>query len=377
MARTGAAPRYDPTVTARAPDRLIAPAALLLLAAGCLLVLWPFLTPLAWAAILVTTSWSPFLRLERALGHRRTLAASLMTLAVTLALLVPVTVAAIGLSANVSDLVRGTRELIAQGLPSPPAWLADVPVVGPWLQRYWAAFDHDGARLAAELKRLLPQAQALALRTGSIVTRGVFDVAVSIFLGFFLFLHGEAIAARVATALERLGGRLGGHLLELTRSTVAGVVYGVLGTALAQSVLATIGLMIAGVPGAVLLGVATFFLSVVPIGPPLVWGGAAIWLLRNDMAGWALFVAVWGFLVVSTVDNLIKPLIISRGARLPFAVTFVGVLGGVFAFGVIGAFLGPALLAVGWRLVIAWTGSPEHRDAKRAPAERRGRDTPT
>lgn len=355
-------------MTTRAPDRLIAPAALLLLAAGCLLVLWPFLTPFAWAAILVSTSWAPFLRLERALGHRRLLAASVMTLAVTLALLVPVIVVAIGLSANVSDLVRAARELIAQGLPAPPGWLVDVPFIGPWLHRYWGAFDHDGARLVAELRRLVPQAQAIALRTGAVVTRGVFDVAASVFLGFFLFVHGEAITARAATALERLGGRLGGHLLELTRATVAGVVYGVLGTALAQGVLATIGLMIAGVPGAVLLGVATFFLSVVPIGPPLVWGGAAIWLLRSDMAGWALFVAVWGFLVVSTVDNLIKPLIISRGARLPFAVTFVGVLGGVFAFGVIGAFLGPALLAVAWRLVIAWTeASSQPRKSKTPP----------
>ena len=124
---------------------------------------------------------------------------------------------------------------------------------------------------------------------------------------------------------------------------------------LAQGVLAAIGFAIAGVPGAVLLGVATFFLSVVPVGPPLVWGGAALWLFQQGLPGWAAFVAAWGFLVVSTVDNVIKPFIISRGASLPFAIVFLGVLGGVLAFGVIGVFLGPTLLAVGYRLALEWT----------------------
>jgi predicted PurR-regulated permease PerM len=119
--------------------------------------------------------------------------------------------------------------------------------------------------------------------------------------------------------------------------------------------LAAIGFVVAGVPGAVLLGVATFFLSVVPVGPPLVWGGAAIWLFQHDQPAWGVFVVAWGFFVVSTVDNVLKPFIISRGANLPFAIVFLGVLGGLLAFGVIGAFLGPTLLAVGYRLSTEWT----------------------
>ena len=122
---------------------------------------------------------------------------------------------------------------------------------------------------------------------------------------------------------------------------------------------ALIGFLIVGVPGAVLLGAATFLLSVVPVGPPLVWGGAAFWLFQQGEPMWAVFMAAWGFFVVSTVDNFIKPFIISRGAKLPFAVVFLGVLGGVLAFGVIGAFLGPALLAVGFRLLNEWSASQD------------------
>ena len=131
-----------------------------------------------------------------------------------------------------------------------------------------------------------------------------------------------------------------------------------------------IGFAIAGVPGAVLLGVATFFLSVLPVGPPLVWGGAAIWLFQQNQPGWAVFVAAWGLLLVSTVDNLIKPYIISRGSSLPFAIVLLGVLGGVLAFGVIGAFLGPTLLAVGYRLASEWTAAELEPPAEADPNDR-------
>ncbi len=339
----------------RTADRILAVLSLTLLGLGCLFVLWPFLTSLAWAAILVSSSWGAFAWLDRLLGGRRALSASLMTLLVTVVVLLPVVVLAVALSDDVAELGRSAGKLVSEGLPDAPAWLASLPLVGPGLLRYWQQFAHDGQRLMQELAKLAEPAQAFALDAGSVVGRGVIDIALSVFLAFFLYLHGEALARRVSYALERLSGERASHLLGLTRGTVHGVIYGVLGTALAQGVLASIGLAIAGVPGAVLLGAATFLLSVLPVGPPLVWGGAAFWLFQQGEPMWAIFMAGWGFFVVSTVDNFIKPLIISRGAKLPFAVVFMGVLGGVLAFGVIGAFLGPALLAVGFRLISEWS----------------------
>lgn len=335
-------------------DRTLAVIALALLAAGCLLVLWPFLTPLIWAAILASTSWPVFVRLNRWTGNRRTLTAGLMTVLGTVLLLGPIVAVALTQAENVAELGRAASAISKEGLPDAPNWLARLPLVGPTLHSYWQQFAHDGHRLIVELGK---PAQAAALTGGRILGQGVIDMALSVFLVFFFFIHGETLNQRLRIALERLAGGRASYLLDIARGTVSGVIYGVLGTALAQGVLAAIGFAIAGVPGAVLLGAATFFLSVVPIGPPLIWGGAAIWLFQQGQPGWAIFVAAWGFFLVSTVDNVIKPFIISRGASLPFAIVFLGVLGGVLAFGVIGAFLGPTLLAVGYRLLLEWTSS--------------------
>lgn len=351
-------------------DRILVFLALALLGVGCMLVLWPFLTALVWAAILASTSWPAFLRLDRMVGQRRLLAALLMTLLVTLVLLGPLVAVALALADNVAELGRAASSLFKDGLPDAPGWLVDLPLVGQSIHDYWQKFAHDGQRLMVELEKLAKPAKDAALAGGRVVGRGVLDITISVFLAFFFFLHGESLAQRLIVALKRLTGERATYLMGIARGTVSGVIYGILGTGLAQGVLATFGFVVAGVPGAVLLGVATFFLSVVPVGPPLVWGGAAIWLFQQGQPGWAAFVVAWGFFVVSTVDNVIKPFIISRGASLPFAIVFLGVLGGVLAFGVIGAFLGPTLLAVGYRLVIEWTGAelpaPAAVDAEQA-----------
>lgn len=337
-------------------NRLLHIFALSLLGAGCMLVLWPFLTALIWAAILVSTAWPAFLWLDRSVGKRRTLAAILMTLLVTVVLLGPIVAVALALADNVAELGRAAATLAKDGLPDAPSWLAALPLVGQPVHDYWQQFAHDSPRLMAELEKLAKPAQAAALAAGRIVGNGVLDMALSVFLAFFFFLHGEVLAGHLRTALERMTGVRAAYFLDIARSTVTGVIYGILGTGLAQGILAGMGFAVAGVPGAVLLGGATFFLSVVPVGPPLVWGGAAIWLFQQGEPGWAIFVVVWGFLVVSTVDNVIKPFIISLGSKLPFALVFLGVLGGLLAFGVIGVFLGPTLLALGYRLAIEWTG---------------------
>jgi predicted PurR-regulated permease PerM len=157
--------------------------------------------------------------------------------------------------------------------------------------------------------------------------------------------------------MERLAGIHAENMLVIIDNTVRGVTYGLLGTALAQGFVATIGFAIAGVPAVMLLGVATFLLSLIPIGPPLIWGGAAIWLFNQGDTGWGIFMLLWGFFLISSVDNIIKPLLISRGSSLPFLLVMLGVMGGVLAFGFVGIFIGPTLLAVGFSLVRKWTST--------------------
>lgn len=338
-------------------DRLLAILSLSLLGVGCVYVLWPFMTSLVWAAILSSTCWPALAWFDRLLKGRRLLSASLVTALITLIVVGPVTALAFGLADSMAQLGQGVSEMMSSGLPDPPAWLRDLPLVGQAVFDYWQRLAHDGKRLVAELSKLADPAQKLALDAGRMVGKGVLDLGLSVFLAFFLFLHGESLAMRLRVALFRLAGERATYLIDIAHGTVNGVIYGILGTALAQGVLAAIGFLIAGVPGAMLLGVVTFFFSVVPVGPPLVWGGAAIWLFQQDQMGWAAFIAIWGFFIVSTVDNIIKPFIISLGSRLPFAVVLLGVLGGVLAFGVIGVFLGPTLLALGYRLLSEWTSS--------------------
>jgi predicted PurR-regulated permease PerM len=142
----------------------------------------------------------------------------------------------------------------------------------------------------------------------------------------------------------------------LAGNTVRGVVYGILGTAIVQAVMAGVGFLVAGVPGAGLLALLTFFLSVVPMGPPLIWLPAALWLFHQGATGWGIFMIIWG-IAVSSVDNFVKPWLISQGSDMPFVLTLFGVLGGAVAFGFIGVFIGPTLLAVGYRIVKEWTAA--------------------
>jgi predicted PurR-regulated permease PerM len=136
------------------------------------------------------------------------------------------------------------------------------------------------------------------------------------------------------------------------------VIYGILGTAIAQALVAGFGFWLAGVPGAVLLSVLTFFFAVVPFGPPLIWVPASLWLFAQNETGWGIFMVVWGLLGISSVDNILRPYLISQGSKMPFALIFCGVIGGALGFGLVGVFLGPTLLAVAFRLVDEWSSNP-------------------
>jgi len=346
---------------ARRTDRMLGLAALAVLMAGCLLVLLPFVTALLWAVILTFSTWPIYAGLKRSVGGRPTIAAGLMTIAVSLVMLAPFVIVVFGLADNAAELIDALRRIFENGLPDAPRWVRNLPLVGERVEAYWRALVHDENRLLDELRTMLVATRAFLLTGGGYLAAGVMQLALSVLVAFFLFRDGEAAAARLQQATLRVAGPDARYLLDVAGQTVNSVVYGILGTALAQGVLAGIGFWVARVPGASLLGLATFFLSVVPVGPPLIWGSAAVWLYYQGEMGWAIFLALWGLLVVSMVDNFLKPFIISRGSSLPFILVFLGVLGGVVAFGFIGVFLGPTLLAVGYRILDEWAGEKTAR----------------
>jgi predicted PurR-regulated permease PerM len=197
------------------------------------------------------------------------------------------------------------------------------------------------------------------LLTGGIMLgTGVVQMSLAAFVSFFLYRDGASLLQIVAVAMEKVIGDGASAVAEIVSQTVRGVMYGLLGTALAQALVAAIGFAIAGVPAVMLLSVLVFVTSVAPIGPPVVWGGAALWLFASGQVGWGIFMLVWGALLISSVDNVVRPMLISRGSSLPFLLTLLGVLGGVIAFGFVGMFIGPTLLAVGYSLVTGWTETP-------------------
>ena len=204
----------------------------------------------------------------------------------------------------------------------------------------------------------------MLVASGTTVLGGIFQLALSIFIAFFFFRDGDAIIDRMHAAIDRIAGERGHRLALIASVTVRGVVIGILGTALAQGVLMAIGLWMAGIKAAPLLGFLTFFLSPVPIGPPLVWIPAGLLLINQGATGWGIFVLVWGLVVVSSVDNFLKPMLISRGSDLPFVLVLIGVLGGAVAFGFIGVFLGPVLIAVGYALLKEWASAKPRADRR-------------
>jgi predicted PurR-regulated permease PerM len=327
-----------------------------LLLAGCLWVMRPFISALLWATVLSFAIWPLYRRLLRWVGGRCTLAALLITLGMICLMLLPLFVVGVTLADNVTQLTTATKQWLDAGPPSPPAWLDKVPVIGASATEKWQALAGDSTKLLGELKRFIEPVSAWVLKGGLKLGSGLLELALSILITFFLLRHGLAVAGRLTASVGRIGGERGEHLLKVAGDTVRGVVYGILGTALVQAVMAGIGFLIAGVPGAALLALLTFFLSVLPVGPPLVWLPAAFWLFHQGSTGWGIFMLIWG-VGVSTVDNFVKPWLISQGSAMPFILIFFGVLGGALAFGFIGVFIGPTLLAVGYRVIAEWASS--------------------
>ncbi|WP_237215758.1 AI-2E family transporter [Falsiroseomonas oryziterrae] len=343
-------------------SRVIGLLALIGLGIGCFLVLRPFVSALLWALILAYTTWPAFKLLRERGRLSPGWAASVMVAVMFLLIGLPIAFAAPTSREEVEALQRSLESMLTEGLPSVARFLITLPVIGPYVADWFAGWDTTLAGLFGTLE---PYAGTLAQNALSIlvaVLSGIAELLLAILLAFFFYRDGPAMAAMAERGMERLGGAHTRHLIELTGNVTRGVVYGLLGTAVVQGVMTTFGLWVAGVPQAVLLGVVAGVISILPVGAPLVWIPATIWLFVQGEWGWGVFMGLYGALGISSVDNIIRPWLISRGADLPLLLTLLGAIGGVLAFGFLGLFLGPVLLAVGYTLLKDWAGG-----AGRAP----------
>jgi predicted PurR-regulated permease PerM len=282
-------------------------------------------------------------------------AAFLMTLLLVVLVIGPTAALAVSLADDVTAGIDTLRGWLAAGPPQPPDWLRTIPLVGEPLAGYWQKLVASRDEVLNLLKSLGEPARAFVVGAGKAVGQSVLQLLLATFIAFFFYRDGEALVRAVRRVLEELAGDLGDEILTTVDNTVTGVIHGIFGTALAQAMVAMIGFVIAGVPVPLLLGMLTFLLSMIPIGPPLVWVGATLWLVYQGSTGWAIFMFVWGLAVISSIDNFVKPYLISRTSSLPLLLVVLGVFGGIIAFGFIGIFIGPPMLAVGLTLIQLWT----------------------
>jgi len=336
-------------------------------AAGCILVLYPFFSALLWAGILVFTTWpvAEWLRINARLGHVG--AAICMVTLTAVIILLPLALAVPGGAADVNHLHAVIDNALGSGLPNAPRWVFTVPVVGPSLGGLWDSWAADITALGEFLRPYfgILLEGGLSLLLG--IAHGVVLFGLALFIAFFFYLYGEPLSSRLRLIAQRIAGARADRLITVTGATVRGVVYGILGTAVVQGILTSLGLWMTGVPRPVLLGVVAGFLAVLPIGAPLVWIPAAVWLLTIGHVTRGILLGIYGVVAVSGADHLIRPWFISRGAQLPFLLTVLGVLGGALAFGLLGIFLGPVLLGIGFTLVNEWALAAEPRAERDGP----------
>lgn len=335
---------------------------MLVLLIGCFVVLRPFIAAILWAVILSFSTWPLHRRIERALGGRTTLAAAIMTLAIMTILVGPLVALGIKLSENVVRVFETLHTAMDRGLPPLPDWLVGLPILGDRLREMWSVLASGESNLRTTLQPYLGQIRDGVLASGGHLLSGTSLIALSILIAFFLYRDGRTAVRRLRSIVGRIAGDRARKSLDVAAETINGVVHGVLGTALVQAIIATVGYWIAGLPGALLLGFITFFLTLVPMGPALIWLPAAIWLASQGRTAMAIFLVAWVGLLVGSLDNILRPILIGRSSDLPFIIIFLGIIGGLVAFGLIGIFLGPTLLAVAYGLIREWSGGNEPGD---------------
>ena len=333
-----------------------------LLLGGTLWVLRPFIGPAIWATMVVVATWPVMQRIQRTLFGRRHLAVAVMTLLLLLLFVVPLTLAIATIVLNADRLVDWARLASAYHLPDvPPPWLVNLPMVGTAIQTGWEHATELG--LTDLLPRLTPYAGDLTrwfvAQIGSVGFL-LLQFLITVVIAGVMYAAGEDAAGLVRRFARRLGGERGASVVDLAGGAIRGVALGVGVTAVVQAVLGGLGLLLAGVPVAGLLAALMFMLCIAQIGPVPVLLPAALWAFWSGRpaAGVGLLVLTG---VVTTLDNVLRPLLIRMGADLPLLLIFSGVIGGLLAFGLVGIFVGPVVLAVAYTLLEAWMadGEPE------------------
>lgn len=321
---------------------------------GVLAVVKPFTTAILFGASLATAAWPIRQALVRR-GLGRGPAAALLLLLSLVLVVLPMLLFAPHLA---DQLVRGTQraESYFAATPERPAWIGAVPLVGRRLGATWDRIVEVKGNLRALSEPYTANLEQIIVGAARALADSLVQVLLSLVVATMFWVNGDGLVSMLHDALRRLGGPIAERVLDVAAGAIRSVAYGVVGTAAIQAVLLAIGLAVAGVPGAGTLGFVALLLAISQIGGPLliiIWGGAAWWLFAQDQQVWGILMIIWG-IFVSMVDNFIKPWLIGFGVEMPMSLTILGVFGGFLAFGFLGLFIGPTLIAIMFTLLQAW-----------------------
>ena len=332
--------------------------AIVLLLAATFWILNPFLLPLVWATMIAVATWPLLLGAEKHLRHSRALAVLVMTAGLLLVLIVPLALAVVTILQNIDAMKIWVGQLAAQGLPPMPGWLSGLPLVGDKAAAMWAELAEGGpAGLSAKVAPYVNKLLAWFVHNAGGVGLIIVQLLLTLILTAILYVQGETAASGVRQFFRRLAGERGEQAVILAGKAIRAVAMGIVVTALIQSLLGGIGLWVTGVPGAALLTAIMFLLAIAQIGVVPVLALAVAWLFWKEFTMWAIVLLVWT-VVVGSLDNVIRPILIKRGADLPMLLILGGVIGGLVAFGIIGLFVGPVVLAVSYTLIKQWVTNP-------------------
>lgn len=334
---------------------------------GCFMVLQPFLTAILFSAVLTVVSWPFYMRARSSFVGHKTLSASLMIGIMIITILIPIYILCAVLAQQIPVVIRWVRNWIVSGMPIPD-WLASLPYVGESLMHLHSEGFISAETVNSVFQTAVDPVTSWLVSVSLGVGNGLLQILLVAFISFFFYRDGEFLAVNIKRMLDKVSGGLADEFSSILLNTTRSVVFGVIGTAIGQGLVAAIGFIIVDAPGIVLLSFAVCVLSLVPMGPPLVWFPVALWLFATGSPGLAIFLCLWGVLAVSSVDNFLKPLLISRGTSLPLALVFLGVFGGLLSFGFLGLVLGPVFLAASIAMCQAWL-RPAARRVRKSPKD--------
>jgi len=325
-----------------------------ILIASSFWVLRPFLISIIWALLIVVATWPVLLKLQARLSGRRGFAVAVMTVALLLIVFVPLTLAVLTILHNAEDLSGRIKSLVALTVSPPPEWLQRIPFAGGKLSARWMEFaaltpDERSARVAPYAAKALQWFLAQAGGFGLMLL----NFLLTVIIAAIMYAKGEVAREGVLRFARRLAGTKGEEVAILAAKAIRGVALGIVLTAVIQAAIGGTGLVITGVPAAALLTAIMFMFCLAQLGPILVLVPAVIWVYMKDGALWGTILLAFS-IVTLVLDNIIRPLFIKKGANLPLIMVFSGVIGGLVAFGIVGLFVGPVVLAVTYTLLKAW-----------------------